>query len=180
GPMNVYEEERYPFLRDEDRLIKQALETGAPVLGICLGAQLIAKAAGARVWQGPEKEIGWGEVRLTEEGRRDPLFKGFPLEFPVFHWHGDSFDLPSGAVPLAENDLYLQAFRLGGAIGLQFHLEVTAGMIRSWLSEYHEETKGLGRASGHENILEETEGNIESLNSRARMFMERWLAMEKY
>ncbi|RMD68033.1 MAG: type 1 glutamine amidotransferase, partial [Gammaproteobacteria bacterium] len=85
GPMNVYEEERYPFLRDEDRLIKRALGTGAPVLGICLGAQLIAKAAGARVWQGPEKEIGWGEVRLTEEGRRDPLFKGFPVEFPVFH-----------------------------------------------------------------------------------------------
>jgi len=175
GPMNVYEEEGYPFLRDEDRLIKKALKTGAPVLGICLGAQLIAKAAGARVWKGQVKEIGWYEVRLTEEGRKDPLFKGFPRQFPIFQWHGDSFDLPSAAVPLAENELYLQAFRLGNAYALQFHLEVTEEMIRVWLSEYDEEVRSLRGFIDPEQILKETENNINTLNRLAKLFIERWL-----
>ncbi len=113
GPMNVYEEEKYPFLKDEDLLIKEALKTGMPTLGICLGAQLIVKAAGAKVWKGREKEIGWYEVGLTKEGERDRIFGMFEDRFTVFHWHGDTFDLPEGAVLLARSGLYNQAFRIG-------------------------------------------------------------------
>ncbi|MEE8403613.1 MAG: type 1 glutamine amidotransferase, partial [Candidatus Hydrothermarchaeaceae archaeon] len=88
GPMNVYEGKRYPFMKDEDVLIKEALKTGIPTLGICLGAQLIAKAAGAKVWKGREKEIGWYEVGLTKEGKRDRIFSMFESPFTVFQWHG--------------------------------------------------------------------------------------------
>ncbi len=141
GPMNVYEEGKYSFVKDEDLLIKEALKSGIPTLGICLGSQLIAKAAGANVYKEQEKEIGWYEVGLTEEGRGDRIFSMFEDRFTVFQWHGDTFDLPDGAVLLAENDLYNQAFRVGNAYGLQFHLEVTEGMIEDWMREYREEVQ---------------------------------------
>ena len=97
GPMNVYEEDRYPFLRGEDLFIKEAIQRGKHILGICLGAQLIAKALGAKVTKAPSKEIGWYEVSLTEEGCRDPLFASLPKTFPVFQWHEDTFEIPKWA-----------------------------------------------------------------------------------
>ena len=113
GPMNVYEEERYPFLKAEDIFIRNVVERGIPFLGICLGAQLLAKACGARVVKAPEKEIGWYKVRLTGWGRQDPLFHD--IEDPtVFQWHEDTFDLPEDAFLLAEGDVCRnQAFRVG-------------------------------------------------------------------
>jgi GMP synthase-like glutamine amidotransferase len=102
GPMNVYEEDRYPFLRDETRFLQDAAARDLPVLGICLGAQMIAKAAGAAVTKNPIDEVGWSSVRLTGEGLADPLFCGLPAVLPVFQWHGDTFAIPEGGALLAE------------------------------------------------------------------------------
>lgn len=124
GPMSVNDEEQLPWLRAEKRFVAQAVAQGKPVLGICLGAQLIANALGARVYPGPHKEIGWFPV--TAEPRDEKTF-AFPAELRAFHWHGETFDLPSGAVRLARSAACAnQAFQVGErAIGLQFHLETT-------------------------------------------------------
>ncbi|HZX14642.1 MAG TPA: gamma-glutamyl-gamma-aminobutyrate hydrolase family protein [Thermodesulfobacteriota bacterium] len=136
GPMNVYETDRYPYLEMEDRLIKQAIEKDVPILGICLGAQLVAKALGSRVIKNKEKEIGWYPLKITEEGSKDRLFMHFNNEEIVFQWHGDTFEIPESAVHLAESTLCTnQAFRHGSNVyGLQFHIEVTPEMISEWLN----------------------------------------------
>jgi GMP synthase-like glutamine amidotransferase len=136
GPMNVYEEDAHPWLEHEDRLIKDALARGCPMLGICLGAQLIAKAAGAAVGKAPVPEVGWRRVGLTPAGQADPLFAGLGSELKVLQWHEDTFALPPGARLLASGDrVPHQAFGLGRAYGLQFHLEATPEMARAWFSE---------------------------------------------
>jgi GMP synthase (glutamine-hydrolysing) len=135
GPMNVYEEEPYPFLRDEDRLIKQVLKEEIPFLGICLGAQLLAKACGARVMKAARKEIGWYNVELTSEGLRDRLFKGVVPPLTVFQWHEDTFDVPESGRLLCRSEIVPnQAFRVGScAYGLQFHVEVSHEMVETWM-----------------------------------------------
>ena len=144
GPMNVYQEKEYPFLVEEDRFIKKSLAELKPLLGICLGSQLIAKAAGAKVLTGHRKELGWYDVSLTGAGRDDLLFKGFPKEFKVFQWHGDTFNIPSGAEKLACSEIFPnQAYRLGNAYALQFHIEVTDSIIAQWMKEYSGEMNSL-------------------------------------
>jgi len=125
GGMGVYEQDRLPHLRDEIRLLRRCVERGRPVLGICLGSQLLAAALGAEVAKAEAKEIGFYRVRLTPQAREDTLFATAPESFVAFHWHGDAFTLPRGAVPLASSTLTpLQAFRFGErAWGVQFHLE---------------------------------------------------------
>ncbi|WP_407526995.1 glutamine amidotransferase [Methylobacterium oryzisoli] len=133
GPINACEDDRYPFLADELHLIARRLQAGRPTLGICLGAQLMARALGARVHPGPAKEIGWAPLTLTEAGRASPLAH---LDgTAVLHWHGDTFDLPAGAALLASTNLCPhQAFALGRhALGLQFHGEADAAEIERWL-----------------------------------------------
>jgi GMP synthase-like glutamine amidotransferase len=144
GPMNVYEEDRYPFLKDEDLFIKEAIQRGKVVLGICLGAQLIAKALGARIFKAPVKEIGWYDVSLTRIGTNDPLFSKLPDTFPVFQWHEDTFEIPrAGKLIATSPSIPNQAFRYGeNAYGLQFHLEATQEMILQWMKTYEEELKG--------------------------------------
>lgn len=168
GPMNVYETDRYPFLAVEERAIVDAIGAGKPVLGICLGAQLIAKALGASVYPAGEKEIGWHEIRLTEEGMRDGLLRGLSPCETVFQWHGDTFDLPLGAVCLAESQVCRnQAFRFGGSVyGLQFHLEVTAEMVSSWLvvEENRMEIEALAGRVNPEGIAAETTSRIGRLS----------------
>ena len=133
--MHVDDTARYPWLADEVRLLQQAIAAGRPVLGICLGAQLIATAQGARVRRGLQPEIGWCAVEGTEAGRRDPLFAAFPQRYTVFQWHGDTFDLPKDAVLLARSPAYPQAFRCGDHVyALQYHLEVTPDIVDGWLS----------------------------------------------
>jgi len=141
GPMTVYEEDRYPFLRDEDLFIKEAIQRGKPVLGICLGAQLIAKALGAKVFKAPVKEIGWYDISLTRVGSLDPLFSSLPKTFSVFQWHEDTFEIPRTAKWIATSPtLPHQAFRYGEKVyGLQFHLEVTEEMIHEWMEAADEE-----------------------------------------
>ncbi|MFA6320332.1 MAG: type 1 glutamine amidotransferase [Candidatus Omnitrophota bacterium] len=143
GPMNVYEEADYPFLRDEDIFLKKAIQEEVPILGICLGAQLLAKACGAKVRKAPKKEMGWSKINLTYDGERDQFFAGLPTELEVFQWHEDTFDIPKGAVSLANSEYCCnQAFRFGkNAYGLQFHIEVTPDIIGSWINEYVKEEK---------------------------------------
>jgi GMP synthase (glutamine-hydrolysing) len=133
GPIGASDEILYPFLTDELALIHRAIALDLPVLGICLGAQLIARALGSNVYPAPAREIGWSNLMLTEEGRRSALSS---LEgLPVLHWHGDTFDLPAGAQRLASTELCInQAFSLGpNILALQFHMEVGGSYFERWL-----------------------------------------------
>ena len=145
GPMNVYEEEEYPFLKAENEFIKMAVKEGLPYLGICLGAQLLAKACGAKVKKNRVKELGWCDVALNSYGKEDRLFSGLPGKFKVFQWHGDTFDIPMGSFNLASSKLCEnQALRAGrNAYGLQFHVEATYSMLAEWLKG---EEAGAARA----------------------------------
>jgi len=174
GPMNVYEEDRYPFLKDEDLFIKEAIQRGKSVLGICLGAQLIAKALGAKVFKAPVKEIGWYDVSLTRIGLRDPLFSILPKTFPVFQWHEDTFEIPkAGKLIATSNSIPHQAFRYGEKVyGLQFHIEVTEEMIQEWVETYEEEFGGIQTPpSSRTEILTETEIKIETYTRRGMKFL---------
>jgi GMP synthase-like glutamine amidotransferase len=135
GPMSVNDD--LPWLRAEEDAVRQAVAMGIPVLGVCLGAQLVARALGARVYRNPVKEIGWFEIELTREAAGDALFGGLAPRETVFHWHGETFDLPDGAVALARSAACpRQAFRApGGVYGLQFHLETTPEMIADWCAQ---------------------------------------------
>jgi GMP synthase (glutamine-hydrolysing) len=160
GPMGVYEMEHYPQLMAGSRIIREAINRDLKILGICLGAQMLAHCLGADVYPGPEKEIGWHHIELTGDALKDPLMRklavhpvvgDFWRKFRVFHWHGDTFDLPPGAVLLASSAAYRhQAFRVGSTIyGFQFHVEVTKEMIAQWfqglpeLNRMHEETEKI-------------------------------------
>jgi GMP synthase (glutamine-hydrolysing) len=137
GPMGVEDEEAYPFLHWEKRIIHAAIDEGVAILGVCLGAQLIASALGTSVYHGRVREIGWSPVSITPHGQVDSLLGYLPENATVFQWHSDGFDLPAGAIRLASSTNYeTQAFRLGRTIyGLQFHLEVTPRMIERWIDE---------------------------------------------
>lgn len=143
GPMNVYEEEKYPFLKAENTFIQEAILRGVPYLGVCLGSQLLAKAMGAKVYKAKKEEIGWDIVELTARAKEDPLFralfrghapKGACPRIQVLQWHGDTFDLPRAAVHLAANkDVPHQAYCVAGLFyGLQFHIEVNRPMLEAW------------------------------------------------
>lgn len=169
GPMNVDQVDEYPHLRTELRLIEQALTAGLPVLGICLGAQLVAKALGARVGRNGEKEIGWFDVHLTSEGEGDKLMAPFAPTERVFQWHGDTFDIPRGAVRLAAGtSCSNQAFRYGDNVyGLQFHLEVDERLIERWLrvEAMRRELEPLGGETHAQRIRSETPTHIDRLKS---------------
>jgi len=134
GPIGVYEGDIYPFLGPEIAAVEKRLRAGKPVLGICLGAQAMAAALGARVYFGGTKEIGFGRVTLTEAGAKSALAPLASPQAAVLHWHGDTFDLPDGAVRLARNEIYPnQAFAYGShALALQFHLEADPTKLDSW------------------------------------------------
>ena len=172
GPMAVYEMERFAFLKEEARLIETFIKKGARLLGVCLGAQMVAHVLGARVYKGPVQETGWFRVRLTQEGLKDPAMACLEIEgtkeAEVFQWHGDTFDLPRGAIRLATSETYPnQAFRYaGGVYALQFHIEVTPEMLRDWFSDAPE---AMAR-----DILQRAEAIYDEYLRRAEGFYEKF------
>ncbi len=174
GPMGVYEQDRYPHLSAELRLIGSALEAGTPVLGVCLGSQLLAAALGAAVRCGPQKEIGWYPVRLSQAASEDRLWSGMPPQFAAMHWHGDVFDLPAGAVNLASSELTPhQAFRYGkSAYGLLFHLEMTAETIAQMAAEFAGELSAAGGDAAR--LALDSETNCGKLQPIADAVFSRW------
>jgi len=136
GPMSVHNERAYPFLRQEAALLRNAIAHRVPVLGVCLGAQMLAKACGASVGPAPQRELGWYDVRLTDTARPDPLFGTLPDTLRVFQWHEQTFTIPRGGVLLATSaSCRNQAFRYGNAYGLQLHVEVTRDLLASWFAQ---------------------------------------------
>ncbi|MHB1935599.1 MAG: type 1 glutamine amidotransferase [Acidobacteriaceae bacterium] len=177
GPMGVYEQERYPYLRDELRLIERAAIANKPVLGVCLGSQLLAYALGGAISKRDRKEIGWYPVRLTDEAVIDSLWAGVPREFTAFHWHGDVFSLPLGATPLASSALTeQQAFRYGAkAYGLLFHLEVTRPHIDGMVETFRQELEEAGIDA--EAIVQQTSEYLLSLQAVGTLVFEHWTRM---
>ncbi len=156
GVMNTHEEQSHPWLQEENLLIQRFLDRGVPLLGICLGGQLIAKAADASIREAAEPEIGWYDLELLPDSDDDPVFGGLPAVMTAFQWHFYCFDLPGGAVPLAASPACLQAFRLGErAWGLQFHCEVTREMLNLWIDAV------LGRGDPSDAVLEEMRAGID-------------------
>lgn len=141
GPMNIYQEEQYPWLVAEKACIDEALAAGKTLLGICLGAQLLADRLGSKVYAGAEREIGWWPLSLTEAGRASKLFGEQDRGLPAYHWHGDTFDLPAGAVCLASSSACVQQAFLYNqrVLGLQFHFEVTAESMGRLIDQCGEE-----------------------------------------
>jgi len=180
GPMSVYDHAAVEGLDDSLRLLRAVLHWDAPILGICLGSQLLAWALGAQVRAGStmglRKEIGWFPVSLTERGRVDPAFHGFDERRPVFHWHGDTFDLPEGAWLLASSAAYPnQAFRHGRwAYGVQFHVEVTPSLVEQWTEEYAAELSALDHVDAAAVTAPSSE-NAETLARTAGVLGERFV-----
>lgn len=175
GLIGAYDDDSYPFLIDELRLIDARLRAERPMLGLCLGAQLMARALGARVYPGPHKEIGWGPVSLTEAGLQSPLAQlGSPAM--ALHWHGDTFDLPPGAALLASTPFYEnQAFSHGpAALGLQFHPEAEAATLERWFIGHACE---IGAATGVTVVRLRADTRLYAPESsrRGRAMFEAWL-----
>lgn len=152
GPMGVYDEAQYPWLIVEKGFIKKAIDNGKTVIGICLGSQLIAEVLGAKVYPNKQKEIGWFDVKLSDSANLNPMVDNFESSFPVFHWHGDTFDLPTGCIRLFYSDLTVnQGFIYNNRVlALQFHFEVTLkslnNMVENGVDELHPSV-GIQRAS---------------------------------
>lgn len=175
GPMNIYEHDAHPWLVPEKALIRAAIDAGRPVLGICLGSQLIADTLGGPVTRNAHNEVGWFDVTLNRAGRADPLFAGWPERFAAFHWHGDTFAIPPGAETLMSSEACVnQGFVWNRCVvGLQFHLEVTAADARVWFE--HEQPPPARYVQTPEVILEDL--SRFALNNRLMLqLLDRWRA----
>jgi GMP synthase (glutamine-hydrolysing) len=164
GAMHADQDDRHPWLRQENLFLQRLLDRHVPVLGVCLGAQLLAQAAAAPVGLSSEPEVGWFEIELTAEGRDDPVLGSLPSRFEAFQWHFYTHGLPAGAVELARSRVCTQAFRLGeSAWGVQFHPEVTAEQIEGWIVEDAAELPVPAAQ-----FLDETRRRIEDWNDLGR------------
>ncbi|MFZ0326979.1 MAG: type 1 glutamine amidotransferase [Nitrososphaeraceae archaeon] len=166
GPMSAYD--HLEFLELEKLLIRDAVHKHIPILGVCLGSQLIASALGGRVYKGNHKEIGWFDLQLTETGKNE-FFYGIGRDrLKVFQWHGDTFELPTNTNILASSEHYVQAFKIGTAIGIQFHIEVTGDMIKRWSLQYDQEIREL--RMNHDEISGNLNLNIGNLRKYCQVF----------
>jgi GMP synthase-like glutamine amidotransferase len=179
GPMSVNDEDELPWLVDEKRLIREAVEAGIGFWGACLGVQLLASSLGARVYAGEAPEVGVLPVTLTEEAMDDSVMGALPAELLTLQWHGDTFDLPQGAVLLAGSPAYPnQAFRYGrAAYGVQFHVEVTGDMAREWAQvpayvESLDRALGPGAATG---LFADFDRAAQAMQGHAHTMFERWV-----
>jgi GMP synthase (glutamine-hydrolysing) len=163
GAMHPDQDARHAWLPGEVEFLRTALDDDVPLLGVCLGAQLIARAAGARVGPARVPEVGWLPLELTDDGRADPVLGTLPARLDAFQWHSYTFELPAGATELATSAVCTQAFRSGRAWGVQFHAEVTRSMIESWISEDGDELP-----MPVEELRAETERRIGAWNEAGR------------
>ncbi len=181
GPMGAYEGDVHPWLDAEQRLLRAAVTGGTPVFGVCLGAQLLAASAGARVYQGEEPEVGVLAVELTAEGLADPVTGALPPTFPSLQWHSDTFDLPENAVRLASSPAYEnQAFRIGElAYAVQFHLEVTDSMAREWgeVPAYANALESVRGPGALDRLLADFAEHAHEMRGHARTMFEQWAVL---
>jgi len=178
GPMGAYDEADHPWLAGEKRLLREAVEADVPVWGVCLGAQLLACALGARVYPGDEPEVGVLPVELTSAAADDPVFAAAPASFPVLQWHGDSFDLPDGATLLASSPAYPhQAFRVGRSYGLQFHVEVPLELATEWgrVPAYADSLEATLGPGSLDRLLADVADTLDVTVPLARDLFGRWL-----
>ena len=179
GPMGAYEDDAYPWLIEEKRLIGDAVRAGLPYFGACLGVQLLAAALGARVYPGSAPEVGILDVHLTEDGKKDPVASILPERFPTLQWHGDTFDLPAGAVSLFSSPQYPnQGFRFGAvAYGIQFHLEVDATLADAWskVPAYKTAAESVLGDGGLDQLLGGVRDNASTMLPHAHVLIDTWL-----
>jgi len=177
GPMGAYDDALLPWLAAEKRLIAEAVHAGTPFWGVCLGAQLLAASLGAEVAPGPAPEVGVMPVQLTEAAASDPVFSAAPASFDAFHWHGDTYSLPKGAVHLASSERYpQQAFAFANAYALQFHLEVDSALVAQWgavpaYASSIEQLPGVTLPA----LIEQVAAVQDSAMALARTLFARWL-----
>jgi GMP synthase (glutamine-hydrolysing) len=180
GPMSANDDRELPWLREEKRLISEAVRAGVPYWGVCLGCQLLAASLGARVYRGSRPEVGMLHVRLTPQGEGDPIFGNAPREFLTLQWHNDTFEMPAGGVLLASSTIYeAQAFRWGrSAYGLQFHLEVSAELAKEWgdVPAYANDLSAVLGSNALPNLISEIERFAPIVNSLGKKLFEGWLA----
>ena len=175
GPMGVYESTKFPFISDEITLIKTYLQSQKPILGICLGSQLLASALGSAIVPGPVKEIGWYKIHLYDRSNNDPLFHDLDDSFTAFLWHGDIFKLPPGATKLASSDLTdCQAFKFGtNAYGLLFHLETTRQIALNMVDKFKDEIKEQNITD--DSLLDNLDNRIANLSNIGNIVFTRWI-----
>jgi GMP synthase-like glutamine amidotransferase len=177
GAMHADQRQRHAWLAEEDRLLAELIERGTPLLGLCLGGQLLAGAAGAAVRRAPRPEIGWHQVELTDEGRHDPVLAPLAPRFEAFQWHSYEFPLPPGAAALASSEVCLQAARVGErAWALQFHPEVSPADAASWIEDYRSDEDAVRIGLDPAALGAETAAKIGAFNQLGRELCNRWLA----
>ena len=176
GAMHADQEEAHPWLAEEKALLAELLDAGRPLLGVCLGSQLLAEAAGAVARRARRPEIGWHEVVLGAAAAGDPLMAGLPRRFEAFQWHSYEAPLPPGAMALAESPLCLQAYRVGdSAWGIQFHAEVTAADAAAWIRDYQVDEDAVAIGLDPEAFMTETSRRIDAWNELGRGLCGRFL-----
>ena len=165
------------WISDEVRLIQAARQQDMPMLGVCLGSQLIARALGITVGKGTGQEIGWAKVHKVQPQQADGWFDGLDDQFMAFHWHGETFSIPPGASHLLRSDCYAnQAFSIGNTLALQFHLEMTADMVREWVALYQEDVHcGHPCVQAEDSLLAETDASARELNAVADVVLNNWI-----
>lgn len=180
GAMNVDEGERHGWIAEEEALLRDLLDREVPLLGLCLGGQLLAQAAGAEPRRASRPEIGWHQVEVTPEGESDPLFAPLAPAFEAFQWHSYEFPVPPGAVPLARSEVCLQAARLGEhAWTLQFHPEVSRADALHWVEDYEADPDAVRIGIDPAVLGLETEAKIGDFNQLGRDLCRRWLEVSR-
>ncbi len=176
GAVHPDQGDDHGWLGEERELLKRLLENGTPLLGLCLGGQLVAAAAGATPRRAARPEIGWHRVELSAEGAEDPLLAPLAPGFEAFQWHSYEFPLPPGGVPLAAGEVCLQACRIGAAAwALQFHPEVSAADALTWIDDYRSDEDAVRIDLDPHALRAETEAKIEAFNQLGRDLCHRWL-----